>query len=170
MKLHVGTLVLLAACLVLEGCGRQSADGPPEVRLGDSVCDACNMIISDERWATATMVDGPRGAEARLFDDFNCQVRYEGANADLVVLARWSRSHATLAWIRTEGASFLMSPNLRTPMASKTAAFASPTEAQLAQADLTGEVMSFAEAWRRLGYPRPLDDAHQAPTMGETVR
>jgi len=143
---------LLTTVLLLVGCSEQAADAPPAVRLGDSVCDQCNMIISDERWATATVVEGPRGPEARLFDDFNCQVNYEIEHPDAEVLARWSHSHTTHDWIRTESAHFLMSPNLRTPMGSKAAAFASAAEAEAAETELDGDVMLFEVAWSRLGF------------------
>lgn len=142
---------LMVALAFLSGCDNQVSEGPPTVRLGDSVCVQCNMIISDERWATATMVEGPRGPEARLFDDFNCQVNYEMENRDVPILARWSRSHATREWVRTEDAHFLISPNLRTPMASKVAAFESLTEADAAKAELTGDVVNFESAWEHLG-------------------
>jgi nitrous oxide reductase accessory protein NosL len=145
-------LRFVVALSLLSGCDNQVSGGPPTVRLGDSVCVQCNMIISDERWATATMVEGPRGPEARLFDDFNCQVNYEVENPDVPILARWSRSHATREWVRTEDAHFLISPNLRTPMASKVAAFASLSEADEANAELTGDVVSFEAAWRHLGF------------------
>lgn len=140
-----------AMLLLFSGCNKQATDTPPVVRLGDSVCEECNMIISDERWATATIVEGPRGAEPRLFDDFNCQVNYEIANPDLTILGRWSHSHTTRKWIRTGDAHFLMSPGLRTPMASSIAAFASESEAEAAKGDLAGDVMSFEVAWKRLG-------------------
>ncbi len=152
MKRSCFAFALLSALTLLYGCDNQVADGPPAVRLGDSVCAQCNMIISDERWATATMVEGPRGPEARLFDDFNCQVNYEMKNPELTILTRWSCSHATREWIRTEEAHFLLSPNLRTPMASKVAAFASPAEASAAHAEFTGEVVSFEDAWKHLGF------------------
>lgn len=138
--------------IVLTGCGRGAADGPPPVRLGDSVCDECNMIISDARWATATIVEGPRGGEPRLFDDFNCQVNYEQGHPEHTVLARWSHSHATSEWITTESARFLISPELRTPMGSKTAAFGAESEAAAAGSALPGEVVDFATAWMRLGH------------------
>lgn len=154
MRLAIPTLIgtVLSGLGALVGCGGQSADGPPSIRLGDSVCDECNMIISDERWATATVVEGPRGPEPRMFDDFNCQVNYEVSHEDGAILARWSHSHPTRQWIPTEQAVFLMSPHLRTPMGSKTAAFGSRTEAEAAQAELTGEVMDFEIAWKRLGF------------------
>lgn len=110
------------------------------------------MIISDERWATATIVDGPRGPLPLLFDDFNCQVRYEFKNQDLTVLSRWSHSYATKQWLRTEDMFFLVSNDLRTPMGSSAAAFGSEQEAKSASSTLSGEVMNFEAAWKHLGY------------------
>lgn len=144
-------LIALAAALAcITGCDEPSADTPPSVRLGDSVCVECNMIISDERWATATVVESPRGAEPLLFDDFNCQVNHEVAHPELHILARWSHDHTTSEWIRTEQATFLISPGLRTPMGSKIAAFATPAGANAAKDELTGDVMTFDTAWKRL--------------------
>jgi len=155
MKLVFQLIAGAVFALMLAGCDRPSADGPPEIRLGETVCDGCNMIISDQRWATATIVEGPRGPEPRLFDDFNCQVQYEVEHPELVVLSRWSFSHATGEPVRTEDAVFLMSDTLRTPMGSGVAAFASSEQAGSAAADLEGEVLTFAETWQRLGYPEP---------------
>lgn len=152
MKPTILMVMLSIALAWLSGCDGPAADGPPIVMLGDSVCDQCNMIISDERWATATIIEGPRGPEARLFDDFNCQVNFEVENPDPTILSRWSHSHATREWVRTENARFLMSPNLRTPMGSHIAAFASGGEADEARAELTGDVVTFVIAWKRLGF------------------
>lgn len=152
MKLHRIVLPAVLSLASLSGCDSQSADGPPTILLGDSVCDQCNMIISDQRWATATIVDGARGPEPLLFDDFNCQVNYEVEHENLTVLARWSFSHTTKAPVRSEDAAFLMSPNLRTPMGSRVAAFSSESEAEALKAELTGDVMRFEVAWKRLGF------------------
>lgn len=151
MKTSLSVLALAASLAAIPGCEQQAADGPPAVRLGDSVCDQCNMIISDERWATATIVEGARGPEPLLFDDFNCQVNHEAEHPDRTIVARWSHDHATLEWLRTDQARFLMSPGLRTPMGSKTAAFASEAAAEAAKAEFDGDVMTFDTAWRHLG-------------------
>jgi len=164
MRLVCFVVALLAGFTSLSGCEQQAADGPPAVRIGDSVCEQCNMIISDERWATATIVEGPRGPEPRLFDDFNCQVNYEVEHPDLEVLARWSHSHDAREWIRTEGAHFLMSARLRTPMASKVAAFGSKSDAEAAKTELTGDVMTFDAAWKRLGFAGACCPADEADT------
>ncbi|MFG0305735.1 MAG: nitrous oxide reductase accessory protein NosL [Phycisphaerales bacterium JB040] len=150
-RFEVGVLTAVSLACVA-GCGGQDADAPPGVRLGDSVCHQCDMIISDERWAVATIVEGARGPEPRLFDDFNCQVNHEIEQPGLRVLARWSHAHDTREWIRTEEAGFLMSPGLRTPMGSKVAAFASRADAESARAALSGDVMDFETVWKRLGF------------------
>jgi len=150
MKL-AGSIVLALVLAATLGCERPSVDAPPSVRLDDSVCAQCNMIISDERWATATMIEGPRGPEARLFDDFNCQVNYEGSNPDSVIVARWSHSYATRAWLSTEDAHFLVASGLFAPMGSGMAAFASREEAETARKDHPGDILTFDAAWERLG-------------------
>ncbi len=146
----LGLLLVVVSLAPLGGCGEQPADAPPKVLLGDSVCDYCNMILSDDRWATATIVQGPRGPEARLFDDFNCQVNYETDHPDLVILDRWSHDYTTHEWLKTSEAFFLLAPELRSPMGSNVAAFATKAGAEAARAEMQGEVVPFDEAWRRL--------------------
>lgn len=146
MKRMLGMLMVSgAACIA--GCGGADPDRPPEVIIGDSVCAECNMIISDERWATATVVDGPRGPTPLLFDDFNCQVNHEARHTDLSILTRWSHSHASSAWIRTGDAVFLVSPGLRSPMGSGVAAYAGRDEADAFLDELGGDLVGFDEAW-----------------------
>lgn len=143
-------LPILGAGLIVvtPGCGPEDADGPPAIRLGESVCDECGMILSEERFATATIIEGPRGPEPRLFDDFNCQFNYEAVHPDLGVIARWSHDYETSEWLPTNRACFLRSPGLRTPMASQTAAFATEVAANSARDELGGVVMTF-EALRQ---------------------
>ncbi|MEQ9617113.1 MAG: nitrous oxide reductase accessory protein NosL [Phycisphaerales bacterium] len=160
--------LVLVAPLALVGCAEPDPDAPPTVLLGDSVCVQCNMIISDERWATATVVEGPRGPEPLLFDDFNCQVNYEAEHPDRVVLTRWSRCHSSGEWMRTEDAHFLMSPNLRTPMGSMTAAFETEDAAGRTRSQLEGDVMTFEIAWKRLGFPGACCDAEDCDETAQT--
>lgn len=157
------TVLVSAAGLALAGCGQRPADGPPAVRLGHDVCAECNMIISDARWATATIVPGPRGPDARLFDDFNCQVNFENQHADAEIIARWSHDHSTGEWVKTEEAHFLFSPHLRTPMGSNAAAFSARSGAEATLTALVaqhpptpngpqaGDIVNFTAAWKLLG-------------------
>lgn len=155
-------LVIATAVLAVPGCGREDAGGPPTIVLGDSVCNECGMIVSDERFATATIVQGQRGPEPRVFDDFNCQYNYERAHAGEAVITRWSHGYLSSVWIPTEGAIFLRSPGLRTPMGSGVAAFGTRAEAEQTKRDLEGDqsegpagtpdsqVMSFEKYWSQL--------------------
>ncbi|MDQ7013496.1 MAG: nitrous oxide reductase accessory protein NosL [Planctomycetota bacterium] len=140
----------MAIVMIPAGCGEQAADGPPTVRLGDSLCAECNMIISDDRFVTSTLVDGPRGPESRLFDDYICQANYESKHTDLRVFARWSHDYATREWIDTAEAFFVMSVELRAPMASHAAALQTLDAAEHLQATLGGDIVSFETAWDRL--------------------
>lgn len=102
--------------------------------------------------ATATIVQGPRGPQARLFDDFNCQVRDEADNAGQEVVTRCSHDHATSQCPPTHEATFLVSPSLRTPMGSRVAAFANAQAASAAAEQTPGDIVPFETAWKRLGH------------------
>ncbi len=136
---------------LLAACGNEPADGPPRVHLGDSLCVECNMIISDARFATATVGLDERGRRSpMLFDDFNCQAAYEAERPELKIVERWAHDHASSAPIRTESAYFVHAERLRTPMASQVAAFKSRAEAESFAESLGGEVLVFDSAWERL--------------------
>ncbi|MBN4082613.1 nitrous oxide reductase accessory protein NosL [Phycisphaeraceae bacterium AH-315-B13] len=134
MNNKAATLPLLAlACIASSGCTDHEAGGPPTILLGESMCIECGMILSDERFATVTIYEGYRGAEPRLFDDFNCQVIYEAEHPDETILTRWSHDYLTVEWIDTEQAFFVKSSTIHAPMGSQIAAFA--TEAAAAGFD-----------------------------------
>lgn len=143
------SLALMVSCIVfIAGCEAPSADRPPEIRYGESTCVDCDMIISDERFAAATMVKDSRGRiEALLFDDVGDQIRYEREHTELVIVARWVHDYGTKAWIPAEQAWYLLSPALHTPMASGIAAFAKQSDAQAAQQEFGGDVLGFGALW-----------------------
>jgi nitrous oxide reductase accessory protein NosL len=155
MRNAPAALALLLSCALLPGCREDDPLGPPPIRLGDSICDECGMILSSRPYATATIVRGPRGPEPRLFDDFNCQVHYERAHADEEILARWSHDYTGSEWIRTEQAHFVHSPALRTPMASQVAAFLKKADAEALRGSLGGEVHDFDAMWALIAQHGP---------------
>lgn len=142
---------LAAPLFFLASCGSEPAEGPPPIHLGDSLCVECNMIISDARFATATVSLDERGRRSPLlFDDFNCQAAYEAERPDLKIIERWAHDHASSRPIRTESASFVHAERLRTPMASQVAAFEAASAAESFAGSLGGEVLVFDAAWERL--------------------
>lgn len=139
---HLGMFLCLLA-LPLGGCGEETNSGPPEVSYGNDICIECNMILSDERFAAATVIEGPRGPTAMLFDDYNCQLNHAAKHPDLIVLQRWAHDHASRAWIPTSSAHFVHSEQIRSPMASRLAAFADAANAEAMASDLAGRVLTF---------------------------
>jgi len=144
------TLAATGSLLSIAGCGAQDNDGPPEIRYGDSVCAHCGMIISDERFATSTIVESDRGDLPIIFDDFNCQVNYESAHPQLKVVARWSHDHDTSEWKPSEELWFIRSDKLNTPMASHVAAFTSEADARAFAEPIDAQVMPFPTLWREI--------------------
>ncbi len=134
--------------LTLTGCGSETNDGPPAIRYGDSMCIECGMIISDERFATATIVEGDRGNEPLLFDDFNCQMIFESKHTDLAIVDRWSHDHGSNAWLHMADAWFVQSDQLHTPMASNIASFATQEDATAFAQPIDGAVLDFPSIWK----------------------
>ena len=62
------------------GCSQQPP-GPKAVKLGRDVCEHCNMIVSELRFAAQTW-DAKR-RRARVFDDFGCAVLHAAAASEL---------------------------------------------------------------------------------------
>jgi len=143
------------AVFLLVACDRPDPEGPPSIAYGSDACAECNMIISDQRRATATVVRGPRGPEPLLFDDFNCQVDHEAARPKLDIIGRWSHDHGSLEARRCHAARFVPSPEIRSPMGSHAAAFASQTAAERAADRLGGSVTTYEQAREAL-----LEDRH----------
>jgi copper chaperone NosL len=138
---------LARACALLiagaaAGCRGEAELAPPEIRYGESVCVECDMIISDERFAAAILVEGPRGPEARLFDDIGDLLAHEKGRPELRVLARYVHDLGTREWLEAGSAVFLRSPTLHTPMVSGIAAFADRAGAERQSAETPGEILS----------------------------
>ncbi len=138
--------ILAAGALWLAGCAGESPDQPPTVYLGESVCAHCNMIISDERFACATVVRGPRGPEAHLFDDFNCQRDFERSHPDAEIIARWAHDYETGAWFHPEEGWFVRSEDLVTPMGSQMVLFKDEQAAREYAARMGAVVVTFRDA------------------------
>ncbi len=140
------TLSLLTISLAfVYGCGETDPDAPPNILLGDSVCIECGMIVSDERFGTATIVEGDRGSQALIFDDFNCQKIFELKHPELTIITRWSRDYETLSWFHTDEGWFAQSIQIRSPMASKVAGFESLERAEAFASSIEGEVITYED-------------------------
>lgn len=134
--------VAMLALGPLGACAEDDPTAPPEIVYDSSVCDFCNMIISDSRFAAATIVEDEAGRPApRLFDDYNCQLNDEAEAPDRIVLTRWVHDHGSREWLPAAEAHFVIADDLRTPMASHAAAFAQRDAAEQAASEWGGEVI-----------------------------
>jgi len=138
-------LLLVCACMTPTGCGDYEHNGPPTIVLGESMCAECGMMLSDERFATVTVYDGPRGADPVLFDDFNCQAIYESEHQEEPIVARWSHDYLTIQWIPTEQAFFVTSQKIHSPMGAQIAAFATRSGAESFDDEQPPEPMDHTE-------------------------
>ncbi len=105
------------------------------------------MIISDERFATSTIIVNERGHQPLLFDDFNCQINFEHKMPELEVVNRWSHDYLSSGWIETDAGWFVHSMQIRSPMASGLAFFETRSEAESFAKTLSAEVFNQESAW-----------------------
>lgn len=161
------TAILASAGLLAVACSGGRPLSPPTIHYGHDLCTYCNMIISDERFAAALVVEH-RPDEPALFDDIACLLELSQGRPEQAQVIRWVHDFATGSWLDVSGAAFLVSRQLHTPMASGVAAFASLQDAEAARERLGGEVTTYAQLLSR-GVPsrRPDLSGGTAPRSGE---
>jgi len=126
----LGLLALLAA-----GCAAR-ADGPPAIVLDRDACSHCGMLISEARHAAALRAPG---GSTRAFDDIGCLRRAAGgATAGLRI---WVHDAADESWLDAREATFVVSPEVRTPMAGGVLAFRHAADAERAASQYHGRVI-----------------------------
>lgn len=139
----VWCVAALLALIVLAGC-RQVVDTsqPPEIAYGQDVCDNCNMLISEEKFAAAYWTaDG----EARRFDDVGEMLSYMETNPEEIASA-WVHDVNSAEWLLAQEAFFVINSGLMTPMATGIVACATEDAAQaLAFGQENAAVLSFDE-------------------------
>lgn len=130
--------------LVLLGACSQAADTsqPPEIAYGQDVCDNCNMLISEEKFASAYWTaDG----EARRFDDMGEMLTYMKSNPEEIA-STWVHDVNSAEWLAAEDAFFVMNSGVSTPMGTGIVACSTEAEAQaLAYGQDGAMVLTFAE-------------------------
>ncbi len=114
-------LVALAAC----GGGADTTQ-PPEILYGQDVCDECDMIISEEKYAAAYWT---AEGEARRFDDVGEMLVFMARNPEATASV-WVHDVHSAAWLPAEEAWFVMNSGLRTPMGTGIAVLADEQSAR----------------------------------------
>jgi nitrous oxide reductase accessory protein NosL len=142
---------VIIASLALAACVRNELSGPPELRPGRDECHECGMIINEDRFAAALLVEDRGRREHLLFDDIGCMLDSERAGlAPRTVLLRFVHDHDSRAWVDAQRASFVFADAdaVHTPMGSGILAFAGADAAKETQGRLGGEVMNLEQLAR----------------------
>jgi nitrous oxide reductase accessory protein NosL len=137
----LGLTAVLALALTACGGAADAEPTPPTIHYGEDLCELCNMIISEERYAAAYVTEDGHG---HAFDDIGDMLRAQQEMQEEAT-AFFVHDYEGRAWIRAETAHYVLSDNLTTPMVSGLAAFSAPEEAKTLAAELQGQVLTFDE-------------------------
>lgn len=140
-------LVLLLALLLLAACAQGSAEAtPPEIRFGEDLCAHCNMIISDPRFAAGYAHElSPGRYESLAFDDIGDMLAMAAANPNHSVVAWYVHDYIGEEWIDATTATYVVSPEISTPMGFGIVAYAAADAAASMAAEVGGEVLTWQE-------------------------
>ena len=129
-------LAMLSAIALLGAACAVRAGGPPEIVVDRDACSHCGMLISEPIYAAAYR---PAGAAARVFDDIGCL--RNAARTEAGPLTYWFRDADDGGWLDGPRASFVSSPEVRTPMGGGLIAYRDRHAAERSAARLHGRVI-----------------------------
>jgi len=152
----VALLMGIALTLGATACkAGQTEVKPPEIRYGQDVCAACNMIISDARYASAYVYAVETGRyDSLVFDDIGDMVLHAADHPEHKFAAWYVHDYNSEAWLDATTAHYVFSAELQTPMAHGMAAHATAEAAEKMAAELHGDVLDWVAAKARLAKPR----------------
>jgi len=102
------TLLLILFGLIAVGCRTAvNTEAPPEIVYGEDVCDRCNMIVSEARFASAYWTTE---GDARRFDDIGGMLaHYQETQEDVATF--WVHDYASGEWLNAQNAFFVIDPD-----------------------------------------------------------
>lgn len=134
--------MLLAATL---GC-RTARLQPVDLDASD-MCALCKMAITETRYA-AEVLDKDGGVFK--FDNLDCMGRFvTDRQLKDKTAAYFVRDYDGAGWLKAEGAGYVKSARIPSPMDSGLAAFASRARAEQFAAQYEGKTLTFQELWNR---------------------
>ena len=138
-------LCIILLTLILTACGGgQLKIEPPKIYYSEDVCDHCNMIISDERFAAAMIIEVSEGrTDSRIFDDIGDMLYYHKKHPEFRVLARYVHDYETHAWLDAETAFYVHSKDVHSPMGHGIIACATQEQALQVADHFNGRVLIY---------------------------
>ncbi|TSA02613.1 MAG: twin-arginine translocation signal domain-containing protein [Planctomycetaceae bacterium] len=109
--------------------------GDPIIRYGEESCARCRMVISDVKYAAAWRQ--PDGSEEH-FDDIGCMVSLNGELHMDVDTKYWAHDFNSEAWLDALNLSYVLSPEIKSPMGYGIAATLNSEDAQTLAETIVG--------------------------------
>lgn len=135
----VPALVLLVGVWLLVSCSNApDFDQPPEIRYGEDVCERCQMIINEARFAAAYVT---AEGDARSFDDIGGMFDYNTTMSEDVAVF-WVHDFDTEEWLKAEQAYYVEGDHI-TPMGFGIVAFGLKSRAEAWAAENDGRLITF---------------------------
>lgn len=136
---------LFILCLAIAACSSE----PEPIDFGKDMCTWCKMTIMDPKFGTELVTDKGR---VYKFDDINCLVEYMVENK---LSPQEKHSVYVLDYsdpgilIEAKTANYIYSEELRTPMASRVAAFGIGRLQQAHRDQLKAEEINWDQVWKK---------------------
>lgn len=135
------SILTLLAALLLSACGAQAGEPhPPELMFGSDTCEECGMLVSDAKFAAATLTED---GHTHRFDDLAEMFVFQANHPEDIVKAWFVHDHETETWLRGETAFYVRSGQIRSPMNYGVAAFGTREAAEAFSAETGGELFTF---------------------------
>ena len=150
-------LPVLAILLLAIACGGSTSPEPAKIRFGETLCTECGMIISQPKFAASFAYAESEGRFKSLpFDDIGDMISYMRSHSDLIPVGTWVHDYEREEWIAADGAFFVESSAIKSPMGHGIAAFATEAAANALAAEVDGTVLD----WDRLRIEHAMADHH----------
>ena len=139
-----GEIFLVLFALTFTAC--REAEIKPVDLAAEDVCSHCKMAISEKQFASELITPD---RDAFKFDDIGCMLDYLKEKPDTKVAAYFFVEYDTKQWIKGNGASFVKSKEITSPMSGGIIAFGNETKAKTAAAEFSGQLLSFTELMKK---------------------
>lgn len=142
-KLAATNPAAVATALLLPLLFGQCSTGPQPIRYGTDACAFCKMTLMDKRYGAEITT---KKGKVYFFDDVNCLAMFEqeGTVKPADIAGRYITDFAHEGvLLDIEKAVFLHSENLKTPMASQVAAFATQSDLDNVRTQAGGKEMDW---------------------------
>ena len=118
----------------------QKAYIEPVAIAAEDICSFCRMAISEKQYAAELITND---GDAYKFDDIGCLVEHIKGDKRTDVAAYFVTDFESRVWITAEGAHYVKSAKLKTPMGGGVIAFKNESKARESVLTFQGSLMRF---------------------------